>query len=337
MEPLLLIPIFISLLLTIIITPKWIRKCNQTGLLWEDMNKFSHPKNIASSGGIIVVISFVLGVFIYVALKVFVFNVMSFNLEIFALLSSILILAIVGLTDDLLGWKNGGLSVRFRLFLILFASIPLVVINAGHHDVNLPFFNQINLGIWYPLFFIPLGIIGATATYNILAGFNGLETSQGIIILGFLSYISYITGSPWLAIVGLCMVASLIGFYIFNKFPAAVFPGDILTYSVGALVAIMAILGNFEKIAVFVFIPYILETGLKLRGKLKKQSFAIPNADGSLEMPYKKIYSLNHLAILILKKFKNKVYEQDVVYLINAFQILIILISLFLFKSYIFS
>jgi hypothetical protein len=32
------------------------------------------------------------------------------------------------------------------------------------------------------------------------------------------------------------------------------------------LIACMAILGNFEKIAVFVFIPYIIETFLKLRG-----------------------------------------------------------------------
>ena len=64
------------------------------------------------------------------------------------------------------------------------------------------------------------------------------------------------------------MVGALIGFYIYNKFPAKVFPGDILTYSVGALIAGMAILGNFEKIAVFVFIPYIIETILKSRGKL---------------------------------------------------------------------
>ena len=99
----------------------------------------------------------------------------------------------------------------------------------------------------------------------------------------------------------------------------------------------MAILGNFEKIAAFVFIPYIIETGLKLRGGLKKHSFAIPNPDGSLELPYKKIYSLTHLSILILKKFKNKVYEKDVVYLINLFQIIIILLSLLLFKQFIYT
>ena len=125
------------------------------------------------------------------------------------------------------------------------------------------------------------------------------------------------------------MVASLIAFYIFNTFPARVFPGDVLTYSVGALIASIAILGNIEKIAIFFFIPYMIETGLKLRGKLVKESFAKVNKDGSLEMPYKKIYGLEHLAILILKKYKlsKKVYEKDVVYLINGFQILIVILG----------
>ena len=132
------------------------------------------------------------------------------------------------------------------------------------------------------------------------------------------------------------MVASLMVFYFYNKFPAKVFPGDILTYSIGSLVAIMAILGNFEKIALFIFIPYIIETILKIRGKLKKQSFGKPNNDGSLELPYNKIYSLTHLSILILKKFKRKVYERDVIYLIFIFQILICLLALIIFRGALF-
>ena len=49
-------------------------------------------------------------------------------------------------------------------------------------------------------------------------------------------------------------------------------------------------------------------------------------------MPYEKIYGLEHLSILILKKIKpsKKVFEKEVVYLINGFQILIIILG-FLF------
>lgn len=337
MEFVIFLSIVISFLLTLIILPKWIRKCNRVGLLWEDMNKYGHPRNVASSGGIIVVMAFILGVLFYIALRRFLFNdIDGMTLQIFALLSVILILAIVGLTDDLLGWKHGGLSVRLRIFLALAAAIPLVVINAGVDKINIPIYGLIDVGILYPLVLIPIGIVGATTTYNMLAGFNGLESGLGIIILSFLSFIAYATCNSWLALVGLCMVAALIVFYFYNKFPAKVFPGDILTYSIGALIAGMAILGNFEKIAVFVFILYIIETVLKSRGRLKKQSFGIAQKDGSLKMPYDKIYGLTHLSIFILSKFKRKVYEKDVVYLIYSFQIILCLLALFLFRNSIF-
>ena len=326
---LLLISVLISFLLSVMVLPKWIHKCKSVGLLWEDMNKFGHPKNVASSGGLCVVMAFVLGVLSYVALKTFVFGGTVRALEIFSLLSVILILGIIGLTDDLLGWKNHGLSVNLRIVLALVASIPLVVINAGTHIMNLPFVGVVDFGILYPLVLIPLGIVGATTTYNFLAGFNGLEAGQGILIVGFLSYVAYVTGSPWLSIIGLCMVVSLIGFYFYNKFPASVFPGDIMTYAVGALIAGMAILGNFEKIAVVVFVPYFFEIILKLRGGLKKHSFGIPDKNGNLKMPYKKVYGLEHLAIKILNKFGHAT-ERKVTYLIHAFQILFILIAFFM-------
>jgi UDP-N-acetylglucosamine--dolichyl-phosphate N-acetylglucosaminephosphotransferase len=332
MEYLILISVIISFSLAFIVLPFWIKKCRSLGLLWEDMNKYGHPKNVASSGGIVVVMAFILSVFSYLALKTFIFGGTIHALEIFSLVSVILILGIVGLVDDLLDlrkYANGklsvhGLSSRLRIVLALVATIPLIVINAGIHSVNLPLLGVVNFGIFYPLILIPLGVAGVATTYNFLAGFNGLESGQGILILGFLSFVAYVTGSPWLAVVGLCMVAALIAFYIFNKVPAKVFPGDILTYSVGALIAGMAILGNFEKIALVVFIPYLIEIVLKSRGGLKKYSFGTPQKDGTLRTPYKKIYGLEHIAIKILGR---KATERKVTYLIHAFQILFILIA----------
>ncbi len=328
MNMVLLLPLLLSFFTGLFLTPFWIRKAKEIGLVWEDMNKPEHPKNVAGSGGISVFLSFILGVLVYIAIKTFYFKSKDNLIEIFASLSVILVIAFIGIIDDILGWRRGGLSIRSRLILLFFASIPLIVINAGESNMI-----GIEFGILYPLIIIPLGIIGASATFNILAGYNGLETSQGIIILSSISVITFLMGNKWLSVIGLCMVASLIAFYIFNKYPAKVFPGDILTYLVGALIAGLAILGNIEKIAVFFFIPYILEAILKLRGKLKKQSFAKVNEDGSLEPPYEKIYGLEHLAIHILKKIKpdKKVYERDVVYLINLFQILIVIIGFALF------
>ncbi|MBT4166287.1 glycosyl transferase family 4 [archaeon] len=334
-ELILMIAILSSFILSAVFIPRWIIKCKRIGLLWEDMNKMGHPQNVASSGGVVVVMSFILGVLFYIAIRTFIIQVNEIALNVFALLSVILIFAVVGLIDDLLGWKHGGLSAMFRVFLALMASIPLVVINAGTHFINTPF-GPIQLGIIYPLVFIPLGIAGAAVTYNFLAGFNGLEAGQGIIILSFLSFVAYATGSSWLSVIGLCMVASLMVFYYYNRFPAKVFPGDIMTYSIGALIAGMAILGNFERVAVFVFIPYIIEMGLKIRGRLKMQSFGLPDNNGGLKLPYQKIYGLTHLSIFILSRFKKKVYEKDVVYLVFLFQIIICLIALMIFRESIF-
>jgi len=332
MEIILLFSVLLSAFFTLIFLPKWIRKTKEIGFVWEDMNKKNCPKDIASSGGIVVVMAFVIGVLFYVAIRTFLIETSNgIGTEIFAVLFTLLLLSLIGFIDDLFGWKQEGLSIKFRLLLCGMASIPLIVINAGNHVVSIPFVGIINLGLAYPLLLIPLGIVGSTTTYNFLAGFNGLEAGQGILILSFLSFISYSTGSPWLSVIGLCMVASLIVFYFYNKFPAKVFPGDVLTYPVGGLIALMAILGNFEKIAVFLFIPYILETLLKLRGGLKKHSFGKVNLDGSLDMPYEKIYGLTHLSIFILKKLKKKVYEKDVTYLIFIFQIIIILVALVIF------
>lgn len=333
MDYILLISLILSSLLTLILLPRWIRLSKRVGLVWEDMNKFNHPKNVAASGGVIVLMAFILGVLFYIFVKTFLYKSSSNILEIFSLMSVILILAVVGLTDDLLGWRNGGLPARIRLALAFFAAVPLMVINAGYHIISFPLLGNLDVGILYPLVLIPIGIAGATTTYNFLAGFNGLETGQGIIILSFLSLIAYATGNSWLSVVGLCMVASLIVFYYYNKFPAKVFPGDVMTYSIGALIAGMAILGNFEKIALFVFIPYILEVILKSRGKFKKQSFAIPDRNGNLRQPYGKIYGLTHLSILLLSKFKRKVNEKDVVRLIFAFQIVICLLALVIFRN----
>lgn len=329
MEPLILIIIFVSFFCTYFIVPFWIKKAKQIGLVWEDMNKPKKVKNVAGSGGITVVIGAMIGIFLYIAIQTFYFKSSDgISVSILAMLSTLLLVAGIGLVDDLFGWKKGGLSKRSRIILVLFSAVPLMVINAGTSTIL-----GIHLGIFYPLLIIPLGILGATTTFNFLAGFNGLETSQGIILLTALAVFTYFTGNGWLTVVALCLVASLCAFYIFNSNPAKLFPGDILTYAIGASVAVIAILGDAEKIALFFFIPYFIEVILKLRGKLKKQSFGKPNKDGSLEMPYDKIYGLEHLAIYILKKIKpsHKVYENDVVYLINAFQIVVIIIGFVLF------
>ncbi|MDO8509306.1 MAG: glycosyl transferase family 4 [Nanoarchaeota archaeon] len=325
------IPILASFFVVLFLTPFWIRKAKQIGLVWDDMNKLN-SKKIAGSGGIMTICGFIIGVLLYIAYVVFILGKYNFRLiEIFALLNVILILAGVGLIDDLLGWRMGGLSRRSRLILVAFAAIPLMAINAGKSIVSLPFIGMVDLGLIYPLIMIPIGIAGATYTFNMLAGFNGLEAGQGIILIGAVSIVAYIMGNSWLTIIGLCMVVALCAFLFYNFYPAMVFPGDSLTYCVGGLIAVISILGNFEKIALFFFLPYIIEVVLKSRGKLIKQSFGLPKEDGSLDLRYDKIYGLEHASIALMKKLGIKPTEKKVVFSIWGIQIIIVIIGFLIF------
>ncbi|MEA3414262.1 MAG: glycosyl transferase family 4 [Nanoarchaeota archaeon] len=315
--------LMLSFLITIFVVPIWIRRAKAENMVGRDIHKKGKPK-VAEGGGIVVLIGFVVSIMAYIGIRTFIFQDQTHLIEIFGLLGVLLLASIVGIFDDLLGWKRG-LSQRARLVLIFFSAVPLMVLGAGDFSIL-----GYQIGILYPLILIPLGIIGATTTFNFLAGYNGLETSQGIILLSGLTIVTFITGNWWLSLISACMIAALIAFYFFNKYPAKVFPGDILTYSVGALIACIAILGNIELIALFFFIPYLLEILLKLRGKLKKQSFGKLEKDGSLSIK-EGIYGLEHLAIWFLKKIKGKAYEWEVPIVINVFQILVIVLGLIWF------
>lgn len=320
--------ILLSFLATIILLPVWIRKAKLLGWMWEDMHKPGTPKNVAGSGGICVLTGFVLSLFLYIGIRTFIFNAETKIIEIFALAITVILAGVVGLIDDLYGWKKGGLSKRSRIALLFFIAIPLMVINAGTSTIL-----GINLGLLYPLILVPLAIVAVTTTFNFLAGFNGLEATQGMLLIAAISLVNFTQGSLWLALIGIAYVAGLFAFWFFNKYPARVFPGDVLTYSTGALIATLVILGNIEKIAMFFFIPYIIEMILKLRGKLKIQSFGKLEKDGSLSLRQKGIYGLEHFAIVLLKKIKpsKKAYEWEIPLVINLFQLLIIVLGFILF------
>lgn len=316
--------IAVSCIITAYLLPIWMRKAKQIGLVWDDMNKYGKQK-IPGSGGIAVLVGFLGGVFLFIAYHTFVTQSNVPTIEILALLVSCILMGGIGLIDDLLGWQRGGLSIRSRLMLVLGAAVPLIAINAGKSIISLPFIGIVDVGILYPLLLIPLAFVGAGTTFNFLAGFNGLEAGQGILLLGGLSIVAYVTGSSWLAIVGLCMIASLLVFLYYNRFPAKVFPGDVLTYPIGGLIASMCILGNFEKIGLLMFIPVIIEVFLKARGKFTKSSFGLPQKDGTLKQQYNKWYGLTHVGIALLTKIGLKATEKRVVYFIWIIQIIVII------------
>ncbi|MEI6850032.1 MAG: glycosyltransferase 4 family protein [archaeon] len=333
LETILVILVFLfSFLISLNLTKWWIKVARINDLIGRDMNKHSRPE-VAEAGGIAAIVSIIISILLYIFIKTFILNSNSNLIQILTLLITLLMAGFIGFIDDILGWKKG-LKQWQKLLLTLPIAIPLIVINAGTHAVNIPFLGAINFGLIYPLVLIPIAIMGTTNGFNILAGYNGLEAGLGVLIFAFLGILTFFLGQTWLSLIALIILGSLLGFLTLNKYPSKVFPGDSLTYSLGALIGCFAILGNIEKIALILFIPFIIEGILKLRSRLKAENFGKTSKDNSLDAPYKKIFSLTHLAIIILKKIKpsHKVYEKDVVNLLWGFEALIIILAAFIYN-----
>ena len=310
---------------TLLLVPLWIKRAKQAELMGKDIHKNAERK-VAEMGGIIVLLGFLVGVMAFIALRVFILDANSNIAFILASLTAVLIAGIIGIMDDILGWKIG-LSQWQKPLLTLLVAAPVIAVNGGTKIMDLAFIGHIDLGILYPLVVIPLIIIFTSNSFNMLAGFNGLEAGQGMLLLSTLAYFSLITGQSWLAVLALCMVFSLAAFWVFNIVPAKVFPGDTLTYSVGALIGIIAILANLEKILFIIFIPYLVQFSLKLRGRFKKESFAKVLEDNTLVPRYEKFYGLENMMVFVLNKLKVRTTEMRVVLAVHFLQIAFIFLA----------
>jgi len=305
---------------TLFLTKVWIKVAKKFKLVGKDMNKY--PKvEVPEGGGVAFILGATFAVLVYIFIKTFYLGSTSNIVEILSITNVILLAGFLGFVDDILGWK-AGLQQWQKPLLTIPIAIPLMVINAGSSSMLIPFLGNVNLGILYPLLIVPIGVVGAANGFNMLAGLNGLEASMGAIILSTLGLVAYSNGALWLATIAFSAVFSLLGFLIFNRYPAKVFPGNSLTYAVGALIACIAILGSMEKVAVFLFMPYFVELIIKAKNKFKTECFGIPQKNGSLKPP-KRIGSLTHICLKFVKT------EKEVVYLLLVVEATLAFIALF--------
>jgi len=325
--------LILSFVSTFFLTKKWVKSTKDAKLLGKDLNKYEKTL-VPESGGIAVALVVCFSLLIYIFLKRFYWNTETHLIEAFAISATVLLAGFIGFTDDILGWKRG--LTQFQKFLLTIPiALPLIVINAPHTVMTIPFFGSVDFGLIYPLLLVPVGVIGAANGFNLLAGYNGLEAGMGLITFTTFGITGLIVEKYWISLIAFIVSASLLAFLYFNWYPAKVFPGNSFTYSVGALIATIAILGDMERLAVWLFLLYFIEGLLYFRARVidkagDVQAFARPNKDNSLEMPYEKIYDTTHFALWFLKKVKKKVYEKDVVRFVLFVQFLIALSGLIL-------
>lgn len=299
----------VSFGVTFAIAPYFMQFLKAGGIVGLDLHKKDRPK-LPTSGGLCVVFGILSGMLTYIGLTTFMYGSGPDTTNLLAVISSMLIVTIVGLLDDLnvkarAVMTKEGLDIRVgfpqwaKPLLTLPAAVPLMVVNAGETMMSFPFIGNVELGILYPLLLIPACVVVISNAINLLGGFNGSESGMGIVYMLGLGTFAFLNGSIGAAVF-LTSFAALLAFMKYNWFPAKFLPGDSLTYLLGAIVASGIIVGNMEKFGLILMIPFAIEFLLKARSKLKASCLGKLREDGKLDPPYgRKIYSITHIIMNI--------------------------------------
>ena len=189
-------------------------------------------------------------------------------------------------------------------------------VSDGKINMGIPFYRVVDFGLVYPLLILPLGFVFSANMVNLLAGYNGLETGMGLVYTGMLSIYAYVNGSYVASLIALVTFSALLAFFIYNKYPAKIFPGDSLTYLLGGAIAIIGITGDIERAAIIAGIPFIIEFFLKMRSKFKAQTYG-HYENGKVKTDYDKIYSLPHIFTRT-----GKFTEKQVVYIMMFIELI---------------
>ena len=220
-------------------------------------------------GGLFLVVGFAVGIAMVIAFNTFLSRFLSIDLsQVLAVLSVVLIIAIVGTIDDLLGMRQS-----VKALMPLFASLPLIAVRAGDTAMSIPFTGQVDFGICYSVILVPLGVTGAANAANMLAGFNGAEAGMGVVAMTSLAGVAYLTNETAAFLILISAIGALLATLYFNWYPARVFIGDVGTLSIGAIIASAVIIGNFETAGVIVIIPYLLDFVIKAKNRFPSKGW----------------------------------------------------------------
>jgi UDP-N-acetylglucosamine--dolichyl-phosphate N-acetylglucosaminephosphotransferase len=253
---------FLAFATTEYTTPRIISRMEKNGFVAPDMNKKGSP-SVAEMGGTAIFFGFFAAAVLAIFLHSF-FGWIPLDLTLlFAGFMTILLIAFIGIFDDIIGWKKGIRQYQHALFPI-FAALPLMAVKAGTTVISVPLFGPVDFGLAYALVLIPFAVTGAANATNMLAGLNGLEAGLGAIMAGTMLLLSVVTKQPEAAVICAALLGALLGFLRFNWFPARIFPGDATTLMIGAAMAVAAILGNMEKIGLFLFALFFVDFWFQL-------------------------------------------------------------------------
>ncbi|NHI83473.1 MAG: hypothetical protein EAX81_04155 [Candidatus Thorarchaeota archaeon] len=289
-----ILAIVIAFLVVFLSIPRTIEILKEKGIIGVDVHKPNQPE-VAKGGGFIVLFAIVAALLVVIG---FIrFQAQEVNSGLLAALVSILMAGMIGLLDDILDFNT-----RTKIVLPLIASIPMLVMQVGTTTMSIPIIGTVDLGVIYPLVIVPLMMTFIIDSTNMYGGMNGLET--GLATINASSLLLYILFAPLFTnventsqlmdagIVSGALLGAALAFMFFNKCPARILPGDVGRLPLGATMAAALILGNMDRLAVILYIPFLINFMLYLlyrihvkRTRMEYIKFATPRNDGTLEVP----------------------------------------------------
>ena len=255
-----MIPIIISFGISVILSPIFIPflKRLKFGQYVRDEGPQSHLKKSGTPtmGGLIILFSVIVTSLLYI----------RSHTGIIPILFATLGFGIIGFLDDYIKVvmkRSMGLRAWQKL-LGQFIVTAVFVYYIDHYTeistkVLIPFSNgkYIDMGImWLPFVFFVF--LGTTNGANFTDGLDGLATSVTILIATFFTVVALGMYSEITPVTG-AVVGSLLGFLVYNSYPAKVFMGDTGSLALGGFVASTALVLQMPLFILIVALIYLVE------------------------------------------------------------------------------
>ena len=230
------------------------------------LSKLHNQKNgVPTMGGIIFIVPTIVSVIILILL-----GKLEFSNNLFIILFVFVGYALLGFVDDYLIVKrnnNKGLTEFQKLLgqTVIALVFFIIFMKSGRE----PILDIHSLGItidmgWFYGVFLLFILVASSNAVNLTDGLDGL--AGGLSVIAFFAFgiislgANWIAGSEEIGIFCFILVGALLGFLVYNAYPAKVIMGDTGSLSLGATMAAISIITSHEISLIVVAGVFVVET-----------------------------------------------------------------------------
>jgi phospho-N-acetylmuramoyl-pentapeptide-transferase len=185
---------------------------------------------------------------------------------VFAPLAALGFVGVLGAFDDYLNAKTGeGIRARQKmLWLVVVAGVAAYQIQGTYAitGIRVPFMGDVHLDPWLYVLIAAFAIVSAANGVNITDGLDGL--AGGTLVFAFVAFLLIALlnepNQPQIAFLCALIIGALLGFLWFNVHPAQVIMGDSGSLSLGATLAVIALITGQILVLPLIGLIFVVET-----------------------------------------------------------------------------